>query len=431
MCRAPTDGVNMGRRRGFFAELQHQAAVAERNRQRAQAAAVREQVRAAREAERAYSAALRAKGAASKANAKAAAEAEREAKRLHIAAQESKVQSMNTNLAMRISDIDNILESTLKIDDYVDLEKLRKVAEHPSFESTHQQPTPTPSPIQVPPEPVFEEPDAAKGMLAFLGKKKHTEAVWAAQQEFEVEQRAWQETVAGIPMRQLKQLTDHKEAEDQRLLKLASDQAKYDEECRARQADVDGANAELDTLIRNFKAGEQEAVSDYIGIVFGNSVYPEDFPWAVEFEYDGSTRELRVDLEFPAPDQLPTVRQYKYVKAKEEINETAQTQKEQRDRYTGMVHNMALRTLHEVWESDRDGRIDSISLAGGVEHVDPATGQETFTPLIALAVDRETFTSIDLSRITPSETLKHLNAVVSKNPYALGGIDTSHGVRGH
>jgi restriction system protein len=32
----------MSRRRGFFAELQHQAAVADRNRQRAQAAAGRD-----------------------------------------------------------------------------------------------------------------------------------------------------------------------------------------------------------------------------------------------------------------------------------------------------------------------------------------------------------------------------------------------------
>jgi len=75
--------------------------------------------------------------------------------------------------------------------------------------------------------------------------------------------------------------------------------------------------------------------------------------------------------------------------------------------------------------------VDSISLAGGVEHIDPATGQEAFTPLIAVAVDRQTFSNIDLARVTPAETLKHLNAVVSKNPHALAGIDTSAGVRGH
>lgn len=422
----------MGKKRGFFAEMQHQAAVAEHNRQRAQIAAVREQLRAAKEAERAHKAAERARAAAKRSGAKAAAEAEREAKRLHIAAQEAAVASMNAELEMTLFEIDNILEATLKVDDYVDLEGLRRVAEHPPFESKYQQPTPTPTPIDAPPEPIFEEPPAPTGLSGLFGKKKHAEAVIAARAEFEAtELKHWQETVASIPMRQLEQLTKHKAAEEERLRKLAEDQAKYDEECRQRQADVDAANAQLDVLVRNFKAGEQEAVAEYIGIVFGNSVYPDDFPWAIEYEYEQSTRELRVDLEFPSPDQLPKVRQYKYVKAKDEITETAQTQKEQRDRYTNMVHNMVLRTLHEVWESDRDGKVDSISLAGGVEHIDPATGQQTFTPLIAVAVDRSTFSEIDLSRVTPAETLKHLNAVVSKNPHALQGIDTSAGVRGH
>lgn len=420
----------MGKGRGFFAEMQHQAAVAERNRQRAQAAAVREQVRVASEAQRAHSAAQSARAAALRADAREAAEAEREAKRLHIAAQELKVHSMNTNLKLRLSDIDNILKATLKVDDYVDLGKLHKVTEHPPFESKHQQPTPAPPPIKAPPEPVFVEPQAPKGMSALFGKKKHAEAVAAAQQQFEAKHNEWKSIVAAIPMRQLGQLTKHKEAEDERLRKLAADREKYDAECRKRQAEVDAANVELDVLIRNFEAGKQEAVAEYIGIVFGNSVYPEDFPWEVQYKYDQSTRELRVDLQFPAPEQLPTVHQYKYVKARDEIIESVQTQKEQRDRYTGMVYNMVLRTLHEVWESDRSDRVASISLAGGVKHIDPATGQEIFTPLIAVAADRGTFSTIDLARVTPAETLKHLNAVVSKSPHALAGIDTSAGVRG-
>lgn len=424
-------GVEMGRRRGFFAELQHQAAVAQRERERAQAAAVKEQLRAQREAERAFNAAQRAKAAAAKADARAAAEAEREAKQLHIAAQESKVTAMNAHLEMQLTEIDSILEATLTVDDYVDLEKLRKSASHPPFESKYQTAAHPPVPIQVPPEPVFVQPEAPKGLSALTGKKKHAGAVTAARAAFEEEHRQWQAYSASIPMRQLEQLRAHTAAEEQRLQNLASEQARYDKECKARQAEVDNANAELDVLIHNFQAGKQDAVTEYIGIVFGNSVYPEGFPCAVDYEYDQQSCELRVSLTFPPPSDLPMVRQYKYVKAKDEILESMQTVKEQRDRYSGVVENMVLRTLHEVWESDRDGKIDSISLAGGVAHIDPATGQEAFTPLIAVAVDRATFGAIDLARVTPAETLKYLKAVVSKNPHALARIDTSAGVRGH
>jgi restriction system protein len=421
----------MGRRRGFFAEMQHQAAVAERNRHRDHAAAVREHLRATREAERSYAAAVRARAVAAKADARAAAEAEREAKRLHVAAQESKVQSMNIALQLRLSDIDGILEATLTVDDYVDLEGFRRTAEHPPFVSDHQGPTPLPAPVEAPPEPVFFEPQAPTGLRALFGKASHAKAVAVARQQFEAEHQLWQQEMAGIPLRQLQQLTHHKAVEESRLRHLAHDQARYETESCARQAETDAVNARLDALIRSLKAGEKDAVEEYVGIVFGNSVYPEDFPWSVDYEYDETTRELRVDLTFPAPDQLPSARQYKYVKAKDEIAETPQTQKEQRERYAGVVHNMVLRTLHEVWESDRVGKIDSISLAGGVQHIDAATGRLTFTPLIAIAVARERFNELDLARVTPSETLKYLNAVVSKNPHALIRIDTSQGVRGH
>jgi hypothetical protein len=45
-------------------------------------------------------------------------------------------------------------------------------------------------------------------------------------------------------------------------------------------------------------------------------------------------------------------------------------------------------------------------------------------------VIREDFLQIDLSRVTPSETLKHLRAVVSKAPHRLTPIDDKKGVRG-
>ncbi len=324
------------------------------------------------------------------------------------------------------------MTATLDVDDYVDLERLRKTAEHPTFESRHSQSIPPPPPVQVPPEPVYVEPEAPRGVGAvFGGKKRHAEAVAEAQAAFAREHQRWQQAAASVPMQQLAQLSQHKKDEDVRQASLAAGRARYDEECAERQREVDESNAELDELIRDLEQGKPEAVEEYLGIVFGNSVYPTEWPWPPAYDYDADTRELSIQLRFPAPSELPTVRQYKYVRAKDEITATDQTQKEQRERYAGLVNNMTLRTLHEVWEADRFGEIDSISLVGSVTHVDLATGKDTTTPLIAVAVDRATFEDIDLRRVEPAETLRHLGAVVSKNPQALTPIKLSPGVRAH
>lgn len=108
-----------------------------------------------------------------------------------------------------------------------------------------------------------------------------------------------------------------------------------------------------------------------------------------------------------------------------------QPQKDQRERYASVVRSMTLRTLHEVFEADHGGKIATISLVGSVAHVDSATGRDTETLLIAVAVDRPSFEALDLHRIDSIETLRHLGAVVSKNPHGLTPIPAAHGVRAH
>ena len=422
--------TDMAKRRGFFAELQHQAAVAERDRQRANAAAVREMQKQQREAEQAQAKAQRARVAASRANDKERAAAEREAKKLHAEAQVAQVEALNAALESTLADVDSVLEWTLGVDDHVDLEELRRVAEHPEFKSKHLAPLAPPAPVYAPPEPTFVEPAAPTGVGAMFGKKKHAQAVELARQEFTRVHAMWQAEAAAVPMRQLEQATKHQAAEAERQAKLAADEAAYAAQSQERQSKVDTENAQLDAIIAALAVGEKAAVEEYFSIVFGNSVYPDPVNLDIEHSYNPVEKELEVAVGLPEPEDIPTARAYKYTKARDEISETAQTAKEQRDRYAALVHAVVLRTLHEVWESDRLGHVDTIALTAGVEHIDPATGRPTTTPLVAVAAHRGDFESIDLAHVTPVETLKHLKAVVSKNPHALTPIDLPDGVRG-
>ena len=119
-------------RRGFFAELQHQAEVA-----------ARERAKAARRAEQAHNAAIRQAEQARKANERAAAQRvradtaeqkrlEKQAREAHIAEMEAEVERRNAELSATYAAIDSLLAATLDVDDYVDLSTLHIVAEHPS-----------------------------------------------------------------------------------------------------------------------------------------------------------------------------------------------------------------------------------------------------------------------------------------------------------
>ena len=56
---------------------------------------------------------------------------------------------------------------------------------------------------------------------------------------------------------------------------------------------------------------------------------------------------------------------------------------------------VALRTLHEVFEADRAGHIRTVSATVGTTALNPATGHDEWVPLAMVAADRETFVGFD------------------------------------
>lgn len=422
----------MGKKRGFFAEMQHQAQIAERRRQQEANAAYRARSAATRQAEQAQKQAERARALATKASAAEQKAAEREAQRLHEEAMQAEVAVRNAELANTYSEIDSLLTSTLAVDDFVDLEAFRKVAEHPPFPRADlESPTPRPSPLGARPEPRYVEPAAPSGLAALLGgKKKHAELIAKAQTAFAAEHAAWETEVAQLPAAQLRQQQAYEQAEQQRHATLEEAKAAYEAACREREDAVEAENRRLDTLIQGLAYSVEEAIQEYVSIVLGNSTYPDSFPVDHDFTFNSSLKELALTTMVPPPQALPTVKEYKYVRAKDEIVPAALTQKERKDRYASAVAQVALRTLHEVFEADRAARIQTITLTVATEAIDAATGRMKRTPLIAVATDRVSFTTLDLANVVPSATLQHLGALVSKSPFDLVAIDTSKGVRG-
>ena len=423
----------MARRGGFLAEVNRQMQQAERRREQAQRQAAREQAAAQRRAEQAARQAERARVQAERARAAEQKKAEQEAKRLHIEAMEAEVLARNAALAATHGEIDSILADTLEVDDYVDLETLRRVVEHPPFEPGElATANPRPEPIEAPLRPEFVAPpgEPKKFSLAPGAKKRYAALLAQAQADHAEATLAWEAEIASIPSRQEEQDRAYEAEESHRLQQLDAAKAAYDAECRQREDEVAESNRALDELIANLGYGVEDAVQEYVAIVLGNSVYPESFPVAHEFSFDAAQGELTLKAGVPAPSSMPGIRQYKYIKARDEITETAQSQKEQRERYASAVAQVAVRTLHEIFEADRAGRIQTISLTVGTEAIDPGTGHMTDIPFVAVASDRATFEAIDLSNAVPAATLAHLKATVSKNPFALTAIDTSKGVRG-
>ena len=205
---------------------------------------------------------------------------EQEAKRLHVEAMEAEVSARNAALAVAYGEIDSILADTLEVDDYVDLETLRRVVEHPPFEPGRLAvANPRPGPIRAPLRPEFVAPpgEPQKFSLALGAKKRYAELLVYAQAGHAEAIRGWEAEMASIPSRQEEQDRAHGAAENLRLRQLDAAKAAYEAECRQSEAEVAESNRALGELIANLGYGVEDAVQEYVAIVLANSVYPESF----------------------------------------------------------------------------------------------------------------------------------------------------------
>lgn len=345
---------------------------------------------------------------------------EKAVKVAHAAAQQAEVDRVNSEIDAVLDDLEGLLAATINVDDHIDLEKLRKPFDTTPFDMPDLEiPLVAPKRPNYPPEPKYVEPDKPKG---FFGKKRKLEEARAmAQQTYEMQKVAWASRISALEDRYRKELAAYEQAEAERVKTLAAEKHRFRQE-------LDDHNQSIDQFITNLSYGDAEAVQEYISLVVENSTYPDHFEVTHEFSFAPETAELRMRVTVPSPDRFPTIRAYKYVKTSDEIREVPMSQTEISKRYASVLHQVAIRSLHEVFEADRRGLIRTISLEVGTKARHPATGRLDFLPFVGVSAERDSFMEFDLSGLVPLATLKHLGAAISKDPIALVAADVT-GVR--
>lgn len=196
----------------------------------------------------------------------------------------------------------------------------------------------------------------------------------------------------------------------------------YQRRCAKADADAAAHNAEIDRFAAAFVGGEPAVVVEYFSMVLGNSVYPDDFPQQYRLAYVPESSQVVVEYHLPTLDVVPPVREYRYVKVRDEIASAARPPKEIKERYANLVAQVTLRTVHEIFEADRSGLVDTIVFNGIVDTTDPRTGASVQPCLVTLRTTRTAFGGLNLGMVDPNSCLQHLNASVSKRPAELAPV---------
>jgi restriction system protein len=178
-------------------------------------------------------------------------------------------------------------------------------------------------------------------------------------------------------------------------------------------------HAEIDAYRDRYLAGSAEDIVEYFTDVLVSMRRPTGFPDGAKVGWIPESKQLVVELELPAYDQIPAASGFRYVKTRDAVDIKPRPERERRSMYSSVVAQVALQALHVLYSADDPGYVETVVVNCHLDAVDPRTGQAIRPCLLTVRATREGFLKRDLSRVDPQQCIRDLHAQVSPSAAEL------------
>lgn len=296
-----------------------------------------------------------------------------------------------------------IIPETLEIDDTINFESLKPKYGPPKFNIPNNLKKEPTKPIEstytnnVGKQPLL-------GMIFPFVKEKYHKKIQNAQFQFQQDLVKWQAEM---------------DAHNQKIIAVKEEfnktKERYDLEYNSKCQ-------EIEEFRNDYLAFDIEAVVSYISMVLERSVYSIDWEREIEIAYSADSKELLVEFRLPNFNVVPVVGNFRYVKTRDEIEEKLRKKSDLELCYKALISNIAIRTIHEIVESDQADTVSMIGFNGYITTVNPSNGKTVSPTIISILISKSEFEKIILDRIDPIKCIKGLSASVSSSPNELVAV---------
>jgi len=307
----------------------------------------------------------------------------------------------------QLDELENILRHTLSVDDVIDwssLEDKRRFS--------------TPRPLKARAMPAPDEPKASNeryqvelGLFDKLFKSRGQKKLNDAKKRFQADHADW--------VIKKKNYEDTNKRLDEQLQLDIRDWEIAKADYEAKQTET---NQKIQESRENYLKLVDSAVIDYCEMVLSNSEYPECFPQDWDIDYSSENKILVVDYSLPDISALPTLKSVKYVASTDDFTESSISEAALNKLYDSVIYQVALRTLHELFEADAANALASVVFNGWVESTNRATGQKNNACIISVQAGKDEFLAINLAHVDPKACFKELKGVGSSKLHGLSPV---------
>src|SRR5258708_35687787 len=171
--------------------------------------------------------------------------------------------------------------------------------------------------------------------------------------------------------------------------------AQMKEEFEGKKKEYNNQVAILDKLKADFSKGSPQDIVEYFTLLIEASDYPDDFPVDAKVAYVPESKQLVIEYDLPTLNVVPPVGEYKYVPKTDEIASKPRSEKQRKTIYAEVVAQVTLRTVFELFTTDKASYIETIVFNGMVDTIDKGTGRPVRPCLITVRTTRDVFDGLD------------------------------------
>jgi restriction system protein len=334
-------------------------------------------------------------------------------KKIHSKNEKSNIAKEETEAARdEIKKLENILDHTLDIDDTLDWNRLKVCTDYQVPKP--EKPKKTKQKVEKPSKP--KRSDIIKPCpfyKSFFGGR----VKWDAEQEknFLSELERWEKKVKKIDDDHDKLILDY----EKKLKIFRTKQLEWETSRENFESKQMKKNQAVDNLKQSYFDQDTDSITKYCHLVLEASEYPDYFPQNFNLQYTENTNSLVVDYVLPNQSQIPDKVQVNYIKTRDEYSEKHMPKNQHDKLFESVGYQIALRTIHELFESDSADVISSVTFNGLICDIDKSTGQEVTATILSVYVLKENFLKINLKDVEPKACFKSLKGVAAPK---LSGI---------
>ena len=245
-------------------------------------------------------------------------------------------------------------------------------------------------------------------ILDRIFKKRKQRKIETMEQKYIDAVKAWQEKSESI------------EKSNNELMKNnASEKAAWQARKKAFLKEQVSYNTNIKDRQEAYENKQVDAIIEYFDYVLSASRYPDSFPSKWEFEYRPENNLLIVDFLLPTPDELPVIKEIKYIQSRDEFKEVLISSSQANKLYDTALYKIALRTLNELFKADYIDALSFVVFNGWVISNDKATGNEINACVLSIQSKKDEFLKINLALVDPKVCFKGMKGVSCSNLYSL------------